>query len=474
VWQTYYRPTSLAAALELLARFGTDARLIAGGTDLIVELRRGVRPAAVLVDISRVRGLRFLRVDHGHLHFGALTTHNDILASALCAETVGPLVQACAVVGAPQIRTCGTVVGNLVTASPANDTIPPLLALGAELVLASADAERVVPLEQFYLGRRQTVLQADELVREIRIPVLRPEQRGLFLKLGLRSAQAISVVNLALVLRFSGAVVCEARIALGCVTPVVVRAPTVEAFLCGRRLDATVCAEAGRLAQQDIAPLDDMRAPARYRRDALAACLREGLEALAKSRDGTLRAGPFVLLEANGPVTGRGPVTPEGAAREPMAEVIETVVNGRLCRIDSSPGTTLLSALRDSAGLRGTKEGCGEGECGACTVWLDGRAVMACLIPAVQAEGATVTTIEGLAAEGGMHRLQAAFVSCGAVQCGFCTPGFIMAAAKLLEEYRQPSLGQVQTALSGNICRCTGYRKIFDAVQAAGAAACPP
>jgi carbon-monoxide dehydrogenase medium subunit len=130
---------------------------------------------------------------------------------------------------------------------------------------------------------------------------------------------------------------------------------------------------------------------------------------------------------------------------------------------------TLLELVRDDAGLTGTKEGCAEGECGACTVWLSGQAVMSCLTPAAQAHNATVTTIEGLAGSAPLHPLQRSFIDHGAVQCGFCIPGMLMAGAKLLDEHPTPSGDQVQVALSGNICRCTGYRKILDAVHGAAA-----
>jgi aerobic-type carbon monoxide dehydrogenase small subunit (CoxS/CutS family) len=190
-----------------------------------------------------------------------------------------------------------------------------------------------------------------------------------------------------------------------------------------------------------------------------------GLERLANGTEAVDWPRQPVLLETSLPSSPSGP---------DFAGVIETTINGQPRSLAPATGKSLLNALRQDAGLTGAKEGCAEGECGACTVWLNGQAVMSCLVPAPQAHNATITTIEGLASLAGpsdqdsvkpeLHPLQDAFVSHGAVQCGFCIPGMIMAGAKLLDEQPAPDLATIQTALSGNICRCTGYRKIFDAV----------
>ncbi|HKT39876.1 MAG TPA: FAD binding domain-containing protein, partial [Ktedonobacterales bacterium] len=259
MWQTYLRPASLAEALDLLRRYAGQARVIAGGTDVLVELSRGVRPTETLIDITALDELKYAHEDGGLIRLGALATHNDVIASPACVAGALPLAQACWEVGAPQIRTRATIAGNLVTASPANDTIPPLMALGAELALVSAEGgERVVPLAEFYPAFRRTVLRPDELIREIRFPALRGNQRGIFLKLGLRRAQAISVIDVALVVTFDGEMVSDARITLGCLAPTVIHARRTEAYLAGKRLDAAVCAEAGRRACEDAAPIDDL------------------------------------------------------------------------------------------------------------------------------------------------------------------------------------------------------------------------
>jgi carbon-monoxide dehydrogenase small subunit len=139
-------------------------------------------------------------------------------------------------------------------------------------------------------------------------------------------------------------------------------------------------------------------------------------------------------------------------------------LNGHTTSVDAPPMTRLIDVLREQLRLTGTKEGCGEGECGACTVLINGLPVNACMIPVVQAEGTQILTVEGLAEDERLHPIQTAFINYGAAQCGICTPGFVVAAKALLDAQPNPSRTEVREALAGNLCRCTGYQKIIDAV----------
>jgi aerobic carbon-monoxide dehydrogenase small subunit len=146
-------------------------------------------------------------------------------------------------------------------------------------------------------------------------------------------------------------------------------------------------------------------------------------------------------------------------------QLLSMTVNDEPIEVAAAGNASLLEVLRDELGLMGVKEGCSEGVCGACTVLMDGNPVRSCVTLALEAEGSTITTIEGLAVGGKLHPIQQAFVDNGAVQCGFCTPGMILSAKSLLEHNPDPSDDEIKTALAGNFCRCTGYAKIFDAVR---------
>lgn len=147
--------------------------------------------------------------------------------------------------------------------------------------------------------------------------------------------------------------------------------------------------------------------------------------------------------------------------------IIELTINGKKKKVETTPSTRLLDLIRGDLHLTGTKEGCGKGECGACTVIMNGELVASCLVLAPQADGAVITTIEGVGDDKGLDPVQEAFIETGAIQCGFCTPGMILAAKKLLEENPHPTEEEIKRGISGNLCRCTGYQKIFDAIRLA-------
>lgn len=460
MWRDYYSVTSKEQAIDILAERGERARIVAGATDLILEIERSVRKGIeTLIDITRVPNLDRISLDKDEMiHLGPLVTHNHCAASQLIVERGYPLARAAWEVGAPQIRNRGTVAGNLITASPANDTITPLMALGAAVKLVSSRGERVVPLTEFYTGVRKTVMLPDEMLTEIVFPALTDTRRGTFIKLALRRAQAISLVNVAVVLDLEGTRVNSAAITLGAVAPTIIHAPEAEAYLRGKTLSDEVIAQAGNLARSASHPIDDIRGSAAYRLEMVKVITMRALRALRDDTQAKDFPADPILLSSN--MARPGPI----ASRHPE-EPIETTINGRPYTFTGGHDKTLLRLLREEGALIGTKEGCAEGECGACTVFLDGEAVMSCLVPAPRAHHAEIVTVEGLANGEQLHPVQEAFVERGAVQCGYCTPGFLMSAAKLLEERPHPSRDEIQQAITGNLCRCTGYYKIVQAIE---------
>ena len=471
MWQNYINATSTEDVIKILGEKKERARIVAGGTDIILELERGVRKGIdTLIDVTRIPNIDQITIDEDDvIHLGPLVTHNDCAASKLIRKSAYPLARAAWEVGAPQIRNRGTIAGNLITASPANDTITPLMALGASVTLLSTRGERTVPLKEFYTGVRKTVMQADEMLVDISFPALKKSQRGTFIKLALRRAQAISLVNAAIILNLKDATrtVKSAVITLGAVTPVIVHAEEAEKFLAKKKLNEKNISKAAELAMQAAHPIDDVRSSAAYRLEMVKVITARGLRAI---RDETEQAGmpkKPILLQSKETI-GHKPQTTTEFPSSP----IETTINGTKYSFNSGYNKTLLRLLREEGLLTGTKEGCAEGECGACTVFLDGYAVMSCLVPAPRAHGAEIITVEGLAnpaptPDGGetLHPIQEAFIKHGAVQCGYCTPGFIMSGAMLMEEKADPTHNEIEQALTGNLCRCTGYYKIVKAIE---------
>jgi xanthine dehydrogenase iron-sulfur cluster and FAD-binding subunit A len=469
MWREYINATTVDEVLQALSERGESARIVAGATDLILELERGVRKGIdTLIDVTRIPSLDHITIDEDNvIHLGPLATHNHCVESRLIRARAYPLARAAWEVGAPQIRNRGTIAGNLITASPANDTITPLMALDASVTLQSPRGTRTVALKDFYTGVRKTVMQLDEMMVDISFPAMATTARGTFIKLALRRAQAISIIDVALVLDIQGGSIQSAAIALGAVAPTIIRAPAAENYLAGKPLTDEVLEEVARLTMLSCKPIDDIRGSAAYRSEMVRVCTLRGLKQVREAPSGKEHAEMPVE-----PILLWGSLKEEGGRQKTHASPaspIETTINGKKYAFNSGHEKTLLRVLRENANLIGTKEGCAEGECGACTIFLDGNAVMACLVPAPRAHGAEIITVEGLAIDGKLHPVQEAFVEYGAVQCGYCTPGFLMSGAKLLEEKSNPTRNEIEQAITGNLCRCTGYYKIVQAIESAAA-----
>lgn len=264
-------PRGMKELFVALAR--PEARILAGGTDLLVRLRAGSQSARTLVSLERVAALRGVAEEgrsglHRVLRIGAATTHAELLAHPLVRARLPVLASALEELGSPAIRNMGTLGGNLCTASPAGDCLPPLTVLGAEVELASAAGTRRLALPEFLLGPGRTALLPGEVLAAVHVPLPGVEVAQHFEKLGRRSAQAVAVVSLAALLRVgSGGHVAEARLAWGSVAPGIWRCPEAEAALTGRRLSLAALRDAAWVVRQQVRPVDDLRASADYRRE---------------------------------------------------------------------------------------------------------------------------------------------------------------------------------------------------------------
>ncbi|MGZ8154245.1 MAG: FAD binding domain-containing protein [Burkholderiales bacterium] len=277
----YVQAGDTAHALKVLAEYGARARVLAGGTDLLVDLKSAHDGPQVLVDISRVKALNRIDLTLEGLTIGAAATHTAIARSTLVRSACPALVEAANAIGAVQTRNAGTIGGNLVTCVPSMDSGPPLLALEAQVILASEGGERRLPLSEFFVGPRKSALRPGELLRQILIPARNLGKPMAFLKFGLRKGQALALVNVAAGFFAEGApaVFASPCIALGAVAPTVIRAREAERSLAGRAIDSGSILEAARIAATEAAPITDFRASASYRRTLITVLVRRALDA---------------------------------------------------------------------------------------------------------------------------------------------------------------------------------------------------
>ena len=434
----YEAPKTLEQAIALLSGANGQGRVLAGGTDVLIQLRSGRADPQLLVDVKAIPEMRAVVADSGGYRIGAAVTCMELIENEAFARDWPGVVDGVKLIGSIQVKGRATMGGNLCNASPAADSVPALIAAGALVCIAGPLGRREAPVEDFVLGPGRTSLGNGELVASIQLPRRAPHSGDAYLRFTPRTEMDIAVVG------------------------------------AGGQSDA---------GRQRRMPQRAGR-PRRGRRARLAGAggrgradrhhgRRSGAGTLGRGRERGLPADRRQARHQGIPHQGRGR---DGAARgrdrDGAGEEaglmsrnhVSATVNGDQVEFLCETGQTLLEVLRDELRLTGTKEGCGTGDCGACSVIVDGRLVCACLMLAVEAEGKAIQTIEGMAVGEALHPLQRKFIEHAALQCGICTPGILIAARSLLERNPNPTEDEVRYWLAGNLCRCTGYHKIVDAV----------
>jgi len=275
-----YSPRTLDEALQMLAENPGHYHVLSGGTDLVVRMQDGLVRPRHLLNLTFIPELKAIFIEDNQLTFGAGVTFGEVLENNLFQKHAAPLFQAAKIMGSPQIRNMATLGGNLMNASPAGDSIPPLFVLGAELCLESVNSIRWIKIENFFTGPGKTVREPLELLTKIRFPIKPDFWQGGFLRLGQREALAISKVSLAFWGVFTNGTVQEIRLVLGAVAPTVVRATKTEALLRGKQLTEPLIAEAAELIKTEAHPISDIRSDETYRREMCGVLLKRALYAL--------------------------------------------------------------------------------------------------------------------------------------------------------------------------------------------------
>ncbi len=468
----YARPATVDDAVAALAGAGEEGKVLAGGQSLVPVLAMRLGRPAVLVDINAVAGLDELSLSGGTLSVGAAVRQRRVEHDPRAAA-VPLLGLALPWVGHRELRSRGTVCGSLAHADPAAELPAVAACLDATLEIAGPSGRRAVSGRDFFTAPMTTVLAPDELLLAARFPVATPPDGFAFAELARRHGDyALAGVAVHVRVVPSGEPGHATLSAFGISSRPVVTdvtsllasavtglAPGAPAQPLARALTPAMSA----LADELVDTPGDMHASNSYRRRLFTHL------AARELAHAYLRAQADLVREPAGvrPPPGGSPTLSAAPARQcPARQSASTTmtVNGRQVTVTAPPRLTLADALRDRLGLTGTHLGCEHGICGMCTVLVDGQAARSCLLFACQLDGADVLTVEGLGRPGELHPLQQAFGRHHALQCGFCTPGFLLSAYDLLRHQPEVTEAELAAQLSGVLCRCTGYRNILTAV----------
>lgn len=491
--KSLYEAETVQDAIRLLQEH-PEAQIIAGGSDVLVQMREGKRAGAELVSIYGLDDLRGVTLEEdGTLRIGSLTSFSHITQDPLIQKYIPVLGEAVDMVGGPQIRNIGTIGGNTCNGVTSADSASTLFAWDAVIELTGPEGVRRIPIRDFYIKAGKVDLQPGEIQTGI---LIRKESyegyAGHYIKYAMRNAMDIATlgcsVNVKLTedkKRFE-----DIRIAYGVAGPVPMRA--VHAEEAGRGLEVTDenIEKIGDTVLQDVTPRDSWRASKAFREHISKVLCKRALKEAVKRAAGAAESaetddtGGHVDGHADGCVD----VHMDGCQIETASEAVRPGMQVHSimtdptsqrqyklirCRINGVERETMVDArasltdmLRNDYSLTSVKKGCEVGECGACNVIIDGECYNSCIYLAAWADGKDILTLEGLMGPNGeLSDIQQAFIDEAAVQCGFCTPGVIMSAVEILESGKEYTRDELRKLLSGHLCRCTGYENVLNAVE---------
>ena len=483
---------SVDDAVRLLLEY-PQAQIIAGGSDVLVQMREGKRAGAELVSIYGLDELRGVVMEEdGTIRIGSLTSFSHITKDPIIQKYINVLGEAVDMVGGPQIRNIGTIGGNTCNGVTSADSASTLFAWDAVMELAGPDGIRRIPIKDFYIKAGKVDLRPGEIQTAILIPREAYEgYEGHYIKYAMRNAMDIATLGCSVNVKLSEdkKIFTDVRIAYGVAGPVPMRAVHAEAA--GRGLEVTEenIGKIGDTVLEDVTPRDSWRASKAFRehiskllcKRALREAVRraggvvseESPAAMAPSASDNENAGTGEKKEAPESISGASEGS--GTAKHTIMTDSESGKQYKLvrCRINGVERETMVDVrasltdmLRNDYSLTSVKKGCEVGECGACNVIIDGECYNSCIYLAVWADGKEIRTLEGLMGpDGELSDIQQAFIDEAAVQCGFCTPGVIMSSVEILESGKEYTRDELRKQLSGHLCRCTGYENILNAVE---------
>ncbi|MCX6029466.1 MAG: FAD binding domain-containing protein [Chloroflexi bacterium] len=465
----YYAPRTLVEAFENVAQLGYSAKVLAGGQSLIPAMNFRLAQPAALVDLNNVAELFYVRpATNGGVTIGAMTRNSVVEHDPLITQRAPLVAEVMPHIAWAQIRNRGTFGGNIAHADPAGHLPAIAVALNGRYHVRSKKADRWLNSDEFFVGAFTTALEPDELLVEVALPPMAPRS-GWSYRQAARQAGAEAMVGAAALVSLDERGRCnQARIAYVSVGETPVPAAQAAKTLLGQTPTTAAIQDAAEAAATaDVDPGEDIHATADYRRHLVRTLTRQALtEAFERAQRG------YSILDIRYSVSGGG--DSRANAQYPISNTqslkafpISVIVNGVRYERAVEPRLLLSDFIRHELGLTGTHVGCEHGVCGTCTVLFDGQAIRSCLTFAVQAHGHDIRTVEGLGTIDKLHPLQEAFRDKHALQCGFCTPGFLMTLAPFLEQNPNPTEQEIREAISGNLCRCTGYQHIVEAVKLA-------